>query len=792
MVGKNNMNLGKVVVDKGFGSLECIESMSFGGGIVVDENIGIEHHSNDGLNDTNVVLIPKKSHPEVVSDLRPIALCNVVYKIMAKMIANKMKPMVDGIISESQSAFIPDRLLTDNILIAAEVGHFLNRKQNGVVGWAALKLDMAKAYDRMEWPFMRGMLLALGFAEAWLMESMLVRLYHPGASDRETLYPPIYSLSVQKGCLCYCSRLSVEEISMVVGWLGEHHLCLICFFADDSLLFFKANVHEAGAIKRCLSDYEAMSGQAVNFGKSSVCFSRNTSMADREEVVAVLGVSQAPNFGKYLGLPSFVGRNKRVVFSYIEDKIKQRFSSWNKRLISRAGKEVLLKSVAQSMPTFSMSVFLLPQSICQSIERAMNRYWWGSGEDRSIHWMAWNGLCVPKKYGGLGFKDLRAFNLAMLGKQAWRFLINPQSLVARIYKARYYPKSTFVDATIGGCPSFCWRSIMAAHELICFGVRRRIGNGDTTLIWGHPWLPDDPSLMVQTHMPPGLNGSLVSGLVDPATNTWDQSILQDIFQPQDVERILSIPISLEYEDSWYWHGDPRGCYTVKDGYRLMCDDFSDRLSAFDKWLAVWKIKSPPKWKTFLWRALNNVLPTTTNLILKRVDVQPTCPMCGLTNENVMHSLVMCDFSKLVWHEAAITIPSLQENDFAMWFSNLMTMLTMEDILVAVAVIYHIWIARNSAVWKGCLPRPVAVSRRAEAALQAWKKVHHVHRAHQPTPPVHTHSNTMQVTGAAQSQNGDWCCYFDAGYLHTTRMSTAGAVLYMPGGVYSAAFSGRTQ
>ncbi|XP_031099794.1 uncharacterized protein LOC116003992 [Ipomoea triloba] len=137
-------------------------------------------------------------------------------------------------------------------------------------------------------------------------------------------------------------------------------------------------------------------------------------------------------------------------------------------------------------------------------------------------------------------------------------------------------------------------------------------------------------------------------------------------------------------------------------------------------------------------------------------------MCGLTNENVMHSLVMCDFSKLVWHEAAITIPSLQENDFAMWFSNLMTMLTMEDILVAVAVVYHIWIARNSAVWKGCLPRPAAVSRRAEAALQAWK------------------------------QNGDWCCYFDAGYLHTTRMSTAGAVLYMPGGVYAAAFSGRTQ
>jgi len=105
---------------------------------------------------------------------------------------------------------------------------------------------------------------------------------------------------------------------------------------------------------------------------------------------------------------------------------------------------VLLKSVAQSMPTFSMSVFLLPDSVCQSIERAMNRYWWGTGSERGIHWMAWDRMCAPKKFGGLGFKDLKAFNLAMLGKQAWPFLISPHSLVARIYKARYFPKSSFI------------------------------------------------------------------------------------------------------------------------------------------------------------------------------------------------------------------------------------------------------------------------------------------------------------------------------------------------------------
>ncbi|XP_019188970.1 PREDICTED: uncharacterized protein LOC109183340 [Ipomoea nil] len=167
----------------------------------------------------------------------------------------------------------------------------------------------------------------------------------------------------------------------------------------------------------------------VNYHKSSICYSKNTCSGDREMVAQILGVAQAPNFGKYLGLPAFVGRNKKAAFAYIEDKIRQRISSWNKKLLTQAGKEVLLKSVAQAMPTFSMSVFLLPVSVCAAIERTMNRYWWGSGTDRGIHWKAWDKLCAPKKYGCLGFKDLKAFNLAMLGKQAWRFLTNTDSLV---------------------------------------------------------------------------------------------------------------------------------------------------------------------------------------------------------------------------------------------------------------------------------------------------------------------------------------------------------------------------
>ncbi|XP_019199918.1 PREDICTED: uncharacterized protein LOC109193531 [Ipomoea nil] len=408
----------------------------------------------EGLNDTNVVLIPKKDVPETVADMRPIALSNVLYRIMAKVTANRMKPLMGNLISEAQSAFIPGRLITDNILIAAE----------------------------------------------------------------------------------------------------------------------------------CLGRYEELSGQKVNYHKSSVCFSRNTSVEDREVVASCL----------------------------------------------QAGKEILLKSVAQSIPTFSMSVFLIPDTVCLSIQRTMNKYWWGTGMDRGIHWKAWDKLSIPKKYGGMGFKDLKNFNLAMLGKQAWRLLTSPDTLVAKVYKARYYPNTTFIDVKIGGYPSHSWRSIMAAHDMV----------------------------VARTDMPVELKHAKVVGLIDEQTATWDPHILADLFDEEDLSRILRIPVSPGYEDSW----NIMGIYDHSPG-------------VFEKWTKMWGMKIPPKWKTFLWRAICDILPTTNNLIIKRVEVDPTCQMCGLAHENVMHTFINCDYSRHVWNISGLPITNIVVNSFPEWLIIVLTMFT---------------------------------------------------------------------------------------------------------------------
>ncbi|XP_042944574.1 uncharacterized mitochondrial protein AtMg00310-like [Carya illinoinensis] len=227
-------------------------------------------------------------------------------------------------------------------------------------------------------------------------------------------------------------------------------------------------------------------------------FSKNVHEDVKVNIMAMWGGSNTQQFEKYLGLPPMVGRSKQRVFADIKQKLWQKIQMWKGNLLSQGGKEILLKAVAMSIPTYAMSYFLLPKTLCHEMEMMMARFWWGNqAQERKIHWVGWQKLSVYKFRGGLGFKNLYDFNISLLAKQVWRLLTNCDSLLYKIFKARYFPKSSLFEAKIGFNSSYLWKGIHSALPLLKAGCVRRVGNGVETNLFKDHWIPGiQPSVLL--------------------------------------------------------------------------------------------------------------------------------------------------------------------------------------------------------------------------------------------------------------------------------------------------------
>ncbi|GKV46603.1 hypothetical protein SLEP1_g53576 [Rubroshorea leprosula] len=350
--------------------------------------------------------------------------------------------------------------------------------------------------------------------------------------------------------------------------------------------------------------------------------------------------------------------------------------------------EVLIKSVLQSLPTYLMSLFLLPASLCTDLERIMNRYWWGGGEDEhKIHWMEWKKLATSKRTGGLGFRAMRDFNLAMLGKQGWRLLTYPDSLAARLMKAKYFPRSDLLHAEPKSPCSFTWRSIWYSAALLKQGCRRLIGDGRSTKIWGDPWLSGNMQFYVQSPRPQGCDLRFVSELIDEETTSWRRDLVLETFNAHEAQLILAMPLSwMRREDNWMWHFTKHGNYTIKSGYyrtpvMARSHDGSSASSTLFGGNRIWSLNIPEKVRLLVWSAYQNVIPTKDNLHKKHVDVDLECPLCGVERESVFHCFVSCSLACAVWLGCPLNlrVSELPVDDFANFFDTTASVLGAEQL-----------------------------------------------------------------------------------------------------------------
>lgn len=746
-------------------------------------------------NETHVRLIPKIKSPKTVLDYRPIALCSTHYKIIAKILCRRLKPILSDIISPHQSAFVAGRSISDNVLLTHEILHYLRTSKAKKHCSMAVKTDMSKAYDRLEWSFLRNVLNQFGFHPTWIgwiMECVCSVSYSflingsakgqvipsRGIRQGDPLSPYLFILcsEVLSGlCLRAQEQGKVQGIRVARRAPALNHL----LFADDTMFFCRSDQQTCRELALILERYEAISGQCINLLKSAITFSAKTPIGTRRRVKEILKIEGEGGAGKYLGLPEYFNRKKRDIFAGIVDRIRQRSHSWATRFLNAAGKQVLLKAVLAAMPSHAMSCFKIPVSLCKQIQTILMRFWWDAKPNlRKMAWVSWARMTMPKFAGGLGFREIEQFNDALLAKLAWRILKCPHSLLGQILLGKYCNASAFLQATAPQNASHGWRGIMAGKEVLLKGLGWIVGSGENINIWNDPWLATDkPTAPIGP--PTAANRNLhVSDLIHTYSNEWNLSAIREHL-PQYEAQIRALPLSqFSMVDEWVWLPEKSGVYSTKTGYALCKKNTGESDLEFNWQKLVWSVKTSPKLKHFLWKIKSKAIPVGENLLRRGLEVDGTCKRCGIL-ETERHVFSQCSFSTRTWElvpalhtplPGSIASPSDLLRSCGRMINLPPTGLYATDLFPW--VLWYLWIARNKLVFENVIMIEQEVVSLATKEARAWQSAQVAKTSLETSRKSH---NLPQPCGSSHTTH----CYVDAAWNATTKGGGFGCIFKDP-------------
>ncbi|CAA7058300.1 unnamed protein product [Microthlaspi erraticum] len=382
------------------------------------------------------------------------------------------------------------------------------------------------------------------------------------------------------------------------------------------------------------------------------------------------------------------------------------------------------------MPMHVMSCFRLPKGVTNKLFSAVSNFWWSiNGQTRGMHWLAWKKLCRHKRDGGLGFRVLEDFNTALLRKQLWRLLDNPESLFSRVFKGRYYRNATPLDPIKSYSPSYGWQSIVSARPLVNKGLIKRVGSGISISVWDDPWIPASrlrPTKGNGINFYPYLR---VRDLMTPEKSTWNLPLLNKLFDTLDVSLIMGIPTShFDKPDSMGWFFIKTGRYTVKSGYMVAQENpDDDGMVPFGPDIRclqaqAWKISCTQKLQHFMWQILTGCISVRARLRARGMQIDPQCMRCGMAAETINHMVFECPPALQVW--ALSPIPTaINRFPIEGLFTNMAYLfwnLPNDDRMRMYPwLIWFIWKARNDKVFSNGDWDPNEIISHAAAEASAW-------------------------------------------------------------------------
>ncbi|KAG7551702.1 Ribonuclease H domain [Arabidopsis thaliana x Arabidopsis arenosa] len=620
-------------------------------------------------NDALLVLIAKVAKPDRITQFRPVSLCNVLFKIITKMMVIRLKSVISKLIGPAQASFIPGRLSIDNIVVVQEAVHSMRRKK-GRKGWMLLKLDLEKAYDRIRWDFLEETLLTAGLSVEWTNRIMAcvtgpsMRIlwngeqtdaFKParGLRQGDPLSPYLFVLCLER--LCHMIEVEVGRktwtpISISRGGPKLSHVC----FADDLILFAEASVSQVRVIRRVLEKFCLASGQKVSLEKSKIFFSSNVSREMEGLITAESGIGSTRELGKYLGMPVLQKRINKETYGEVLERVSSRLAGWKSKTLSLAGRVTLTKAVLSAMPVHTMSAIMLPASTLESLDKVSRSFVWGStAEKRKQHLLSWKKICKPKSAGGLGLRKARVMNRALISKVGWRLLNNVDGLWARVLRSKYKVGEIQDRAwlTPKGTWSSTWRSIcVGLRKVISGGVSWVPGDGQQTRFWLDSWLIPEPLLgWASGQVPQGEQGVVLADYWIEGAG-WDMERLGQFLPQPILHRLLAVVLNgvPGTRDKLSWKGNMNGEFTVRSAYSLLSQEETP-LPSMDRFFdRIWRVMASERVRYFLWLVGHQAIMSNVERVRRHLGYTAVCQVCKGAEESIIHILRDCPAMEGIW------------------------------------------------------------------------------------------------------------------------------------------------
>ncbi|XP_062013933.1 uncharacterized protein LOC133730332 [Rosa rugosa] len=659
-------------------------------------------HFNSNL----MILIPKVPGADSVTQLRPIAMANFVFKLITKIIADRLGCIAARIISPNQSAFLKGRTIADPIILTSECINLLDHKCKG--GNIAIKFDVQKAFDTLDWRFLIRVLKAFGFSDPFadwikaILNSAHLSILINGATEGffscsrgvrqgDPLSPILFCLAeevLSRGLTKLAEDGRTDLMSAPLGITPPSHV----LFADDIMVFMRGTKRSLRNLMLFMEEYGLNSGQRINRAKSLVFLGKYASRR-RFIIRKFLGVKQGSLPFTYLGVPIFQGRPKKLYFQAIADRVRCKLASWKGSLLSQAGRIQLIQSVIQGILVYSFQIYEWPTCLLRDLQSCIRNFFWtGDPLKRGMPLLAWRICCKPKVEGGLGLRDLFEANRALLIKRCWEVLSSssPASILVRtrFLNEDFQPLKSFKKSSV-------WLGLKKVWPTFFNSLQWCVGNGRKISFWFDNWLGEPLASTIGVAGAIPLQAKLHEFIVD---SNW---VLPEDFIasfPQVAGKIKQIALPVEdTTDSLLWPGSSSGVLTAKEAFTF----FSSHIDRRNWGQVIWNKAIQPRKSLVVWKALHGRLLTDDALQRRGFSLPSCCSFCGSHAESYTHLLLHCPQIVPLWKWICLLFShsfspwnTLEEVFFGDFASTLSKHKRQLWFLVIGNLIWYIWITRN--------------------------------------------------------------------------------------------------